>query len=145
MNYMDVLTEQSTLADELSALSCRQAELIEAGRAEAVLELLAARERLMDRIVANQGRLAALEGDLAHGPAATATAEADRRRIRELAASVVTRLSEIVRRDESDRAALQARRDEVGAALNGLGAARRARHAYFDARRVKNRFADRQG
>ena len=77
---LHILTEQQALAEELSALSLRQAELVRSGAAEAILELLEARQRIMDRILANQVRLAAAETALANGPAATADADGGRTR-----------------------------------------------------------------
>ena len=50
-----------------------------------------------------------------------------------------------MRLDERDRDLMEANRDSIGEALNGLTTAREARQAYLNARTVTNRFADRRG
>ncbi|MHC4416023.1 MAG: flagellar export chaperone FlgN [Planctomycetota bacterium] len=140
---VELLEQQQGLVQELGHLARRQAALIEAGRTDALLELLAQRQQIMDRFVSSQDSLAELTESMRGGGGHVA--EERRERVSTLVDSISRDLSEILHRDEQDRAALRANRDRTADQLTGLGTAKQAHQAYFKARAVNNRFADRQG
>lgn len=137
-----LLERQQALAEQLAGLADRQASLIEAGESDALLTLLAQRQKIMDQFLASQDSLTGLsdacrrDGDVA---------DETRHRIGALIEDISRRLGEIMSRDEQDRATLDSNRRHVGESLAGIGTARAARHAYVNSKAVNNRFADRQG
>ncbi len=137
-----LLERQQALAEQLAGLANRQATLIDARDTDDLLVLLTHRQRIMDQFTAGQDSLARLS-EAAHR-AEPGTSDAHQR-IAALIEDISDRLTGIMRLDERDRDLLEANRDSIGAALNGLATAREARLAYLNARTVTNRFADRRG
>lgn len=137
-----LLERQQALAEQLAGLAERQAALIEAGDSDGLLSLLAQRQKIMDQFLASQDSLAGLsdacrrDGELSG---------VSRDRIGALIEDISSRLSDIMNRDEQDRARLESSRRDVGDSLAGLNTARAARYAYVNSRTVNNRFADSQG
>ncbi len=136
-----LLERQQGLAERIDEIAARQSHLIESGRSEALLELLAARQEIIDEFLSSQDALGPVTGALR----GTGIPEAQRSRIATLVESISDVLGRIVSRDERDRAGLKAGRDRLGQDLENLRAGRRARHAYVQGRAVNNRFANRQG
>jgi hypothetical protein len=114
----DLLAGQEELLDELDALAGRQSELVAQARTEALLELLARRQVVIDRFLDRQRELGAL--------AATGAVILERPGARERLERLGARLGEIIRRDDDDGARLRAGRPAMPAAE----ALRRARSAY---------------
>ena len=142
-----VLTEQQELVDRLDQLAGRQAALIQSGECDALLDLLAQRQRIMDRFLAGQDGATELNRkvrDAANWDKGNIDA-ATRRRISSLIDDISSSLGRIVGRDEEDKALLRTNRDRTGEELTGLRTARQAQRAYVTPRRRTPRFADRQG
>ncbi|MHC4991606.1 MAG: flagellar export chaperone FlgN [Planctomycetota bacterium] len=139
---IEILERQQDLVDQLDGLAQGQLALIDAGASDDLLRLLGDRQAIMDELAAGQdglnGLVAALRGreDVADG---------QRERISQLVEEIGDRLTRIVSRDEQDRARLQTTRERTAQEISGLHTARKAQHAYVNARTRSNRFADRQG
>ena len=147
-----LLTEQQELVDRLDQLAGRQAALIQSGECDALLDLLAQRQRIMDRFLASQDGLTELNrmvrdpANLDRGGDIKGDIDAvTRRRISSLIDEISSSLGRIVDRDEQDRALLRTSRDRTGEELAGLRTARQAQRAYVTPGRRTPRFADRQG
>ncbi len=137
-----LLERQQALAEQLAGLADRQATLIDARDTDGLSMLLTHRQRIMDQFTAGQDSLARLsEAARRAEPSSTDMHQ----RIGTLIEDISDRLTGIMRLDELDRDLLEANRDSIGEALNGLTTAREARQAYLNARTVTNRFADRRG
>jgi len=138
-----LLERQQAAVDRLLGLARSQGGLIEKGRSEPLLGLLAQRQRLIDEFTDLQGELSARTGDL--NRRLLAVAEADRGRIRGLIDDISAGLGEIMRLDDRDQAALAEARERARTELAAHGAARQARSAYTGLSYTPSRFADRQG
>ncbi len=130
--YIALLERQGELVGSLRELSRRQASLIERGEAEALLELIAARQRVLDRFVESQERLGRL--DAAMRRSGSGVPGASRARARVLIESIGAGLGEVLRQDEADRARLAASRRRAAPDLQEAGA-----------RALNGRFRDRKG
>lgn len=138
-----LLEAQKALVDRLRPLAERQSALIDGGRPMELLDLLAQRQEIVDRLAGSDEALADLMRDLAaHWPLMP---EGSRGRVRDLAARIDKEIEEVMRRDQSDGARLAAARDQRRGELAGLDASRQARSAYLAPRAATNRFADRRG
>lgn len=136
-----LLEHQHGLAERIDELAARQAALIESGKSEALLEVLAARQAIIDELLSGQDAY----GLITEALRGTEVPQAQRDRIGALVDSIGGVLGRIVRRDEQDRAGLEAGRELLGRDMENLRAGRRARQAYLQGRAVTNRFANRQG
>jgi len=139
------LEVQRTTVERLERLASRQAELVESGRTDALVGLLAERGRLVEAFVADQSRSAALAAALAAGRdrvAAADRAEVDAR-VRALEAAV----ARVLARDAEDQARLARRRDEAARQVRAVDAGRSALAAYGGGlgARPGPRLADRRG
>ena len=137
-----LLERQQALAEQLDGLTERQAAQIESGDSDALLALLAHRQRIMDQFIAGQDSLGRLSEACRREGAAS---EQTRQMITALIEDITKRLGHIMDRDEQDRDLLERHRQGVGESLAGLSTAREARQAYVAAQSMKNRFADRRG
>lgn len=137
-----LLERQQALVEQLGGLSERQASLIEAGESDALVSLLAQRQKIMDQFIASQDSLTSLSDACRRDGA---VADGTRNRIGALIADISERLGDIMSRDEQDRRQLESNRHQVGESLAGVTTAKAARHAYVRSRAVNNRFADQQG
>ena len=141
-SLVDLLEHQRDLADRLEVLAERQRGLIASGDSGLLLSLLADRQEIMDELTAGQDRLR----ELAEATAAPgAVAPGGRQRIQGLIDAIAARLNDVVRRDETDRVALEHLRDQTRESIEELGTARKAQRAYAPARSGRSRYADRQG
>jgi len=138
-----LLERQQAAVGRLLALARSQGALIEKGRSEPLLGLLAQRQRLIDEFTAVQGELSTRTGDLTRR--LQSVAAGDRDRIRGLIDDISARLGEIMQLDEKDQHALAAARERARTELAAHGAARQARSAYAGRPYAPSRFADRQG
>lgn len=123
-----LVEEKLSLCRRLDALSKGQRSLIEQGDADGLLALLAERQDVLGRLRALQEALAPYRARWETLMQALPAQEAAsiRQRIDALAQLV----RDILRRDDEDRRALDARRSEVMASLKSLGAGRSAVAAY---------------
>lgn len=142
VSLIAVLEEQDALARELSDLAAGQAALIDTGKTEALLGLLATRQRLVDRFVAGQGALGQLSAEL---EARSDDLSADQRdRIRSLLDNVTAGLATVMRQDEQDQKLLQTARASQQKQIEGVDVGRSARNAYINTQ-AASRFTDHKG
>lgn len=142
-----LLERQHELVDRLVILADSQGTLISEVRTDALLELLAERQAIIDEFTTTQANLAGLTADLERRLADVDPAQRDR--IRSLLNRIGERLAAVMRRDEADQELLRASRDGVRGEIAALGTARHARNAYVNSPALAsaggNRFADRHG
>jgi hypothetical protein len=96
----------------------------------------------MDELVAGQDGLTGIAEALR---GRDDVAEGHRDRISLLVDEIGGRLTQIVNRDEQDRARLRTSRERTAQEISGLRTAKQAQHAYVNTRTRSARFADRQG
>ncbi len=140
---IDLLERQRSMVDRLAELARQQSSLVERGETEALLSLLAERQRIIDDFVATQDDLAPLSQGLQER--LSAVAAQDRRRVGALIDRINDALADVMRCDDHDQRTMQAERDRIREDLAGVGTSKQARRAYLGARAVNNRFADQQG
>ncbi|MEX0885455.1 MAG: hypothetical protein WD009_03355 [Phycisphaeraceae bacterium] len=136
--------KQRDLYRQLQSLGGRQAELIEQGHTEQLLEVLAQRQRYVQRLAAVNAELAV---DRERWPELATTLPADeRQRINNLLEEVEALLAAIIAQDDRDRAQLALARDEVAGQMRQAAHAGRAVSAYSQATgSVAARFTDGKG
>jgi hypothetical protein len=139
---IQLLQHQQELVGRLDRLADTQMALIDSGAADALLELLADRQKIVDELAAGQDAMTGLSKALHEAGDVPAGV---RERITELVDDIADQLSRIVNRDEQDRARLRTARDRTSDELGGLRTARQAQHAYVQVKTRNNRFADRRG
>ncbi|UCD76357.1 MAG: flagellar export chaperone FlgN [Phycisphaerales bacterium] len=142
-SLIDVLGRQQALVDQLVPLARQQADLIAAGETDALLGLLGRRQQLIDELTGSQQQLGDLTEGLDQRLAALPREQAER--IRSLIDHIGECLSDVMERDEQDQKSLEASRREVKKEISDVGAAKKARNAYMQAKAVDNRFADQRG
>jgi len=135
------LRSQLALLEELESLALRQRPLIEDEEPGPLLELLATRARVVDRL--REG-----ETDLPEGPEAWERLRAsltppERELVDVLLGECAGVSGRITARDEEDRRSLTRRLDELGSQIAGLSKSRAAAGAY-GARAETPRFQDRE-
>src|SRR5690606_33074495 len=122
------LERQLAVYQELEELSRRQIDLIEADDTDGLLSLLAAREVVLERLMAISAELAPLKADW---PQLTAgLSESARQRCRSAIDEIAQVAETLAQRDAHDRQALERRRADVASELAGLSAGRGALTAY---------------
>lgn len=139
---IELLVQQRGVYEELGGLSEQQGALVEAGDAEPLLNLLAQRQTLIDRLTQLNGRI---EPYKQNWPALWSQLDATTQtHVQSLITQVQSLLDDIVARDERDRAALHAQRERVAGELGG---ARRgsAVHRAYGAGSGGAQYTDRQG
>jgi hypothetical protein len=123
-----VLEEQRELAARLDRLSTQQSDLAAAGDAQAVLDMLAERRPLIERLSAINTTLAPFR---AAADRALARLDTPQRENLSAIAAEITRLIDQVRlRDEADRTAVRRHRDRIADDLARLTRHRGAVAAY---------------
>ncbi|MHC4128419.1 MAG: hypothetical protein ACYTE6_08340 [Planctomycetota bacterium] len=137
-----MLERQRELVVQLDRIAEGQMALIDSGESDALLGLLGDRQEIMDELAAGQDGLTGLSEDLR---ARDDVGEGQRTRITRLVDEIGDRLSQLVNRDEQDRARLRTNRDRAAEELSGLRTAKQAQRAYVKSRASNNRFADRRG
>jgi hypothetical protein len=141
-SVIGALEAQHALIEELAPLAERQGELIREGRSDALLDLLAQRQQIIDRFLTEADRLSGEVGDLTGRLESLAGPTRDR--IRGLVSEIDARLAHVLTLDERDQQSLRDARDETRQQLAGLDTGRTARNAYV-ARAATNRYADHRG
>lgn len=134
------LSEQLGLLGQLDALGQRQSRLIDEDDPDRLLEVLAERQAVIDRMEGCARRLEPLQKRW-DGSARWADPAA-RDRIRRRLESIAGLIEAIDRRDAHDRERLEARRRQIAAELSELERSRRAAGAYQPPNRPGARFKD---
>ncbi|MFI4896513.1 MAG: flagellar protein FliT [Phycisphaerales bacterium JB059] len=146
-SWADGLERRLTLAEELfeqlGSLGRRQRELIEAGDAVGVLDLLRERQEVVDRISENSERI---EPFRTRWDRVAPTLAPERRQlIQARLDSLTDAAGQIARKDEEDRRALERKRDELARELSGVSTGKAALSAYAEPKPNGPRFQDREG
>jgi len=138
---VELLERQLAVYQELEELSRRQIDLIEADDTDGLLSLLAAREVVLERLMAISAELAPLKADW---PQLTAgLSESARQRCRSAIDEIAQVAETLAQRDAHDRQALERRRADVASELAGLSAGRGALTAYGPGQQAP-RYQDRE-
>jgi vacuolar-type H+-ATPase subunit I/STV1 len=140
---IELLKRQRALVGELAELARQQAGLTEAGRTEALLQLLGRRQEIIDRFAVAQEDLARLTGGLSER--LRDLAEPQRRQIRSLIDEIGEALADVLQRDEQDQETLRASRDDVRRDIATVNTSKQAHRAYVQRNLADNRFADSKG
>lgn len=138
---VELLEQQQALYRQLRILSDRQKVLVVQEDAEPLLTLLAERQRMVDGLVALNGRLAPFRKRWTEFY--SGLDETCRKRAAELLEEVNGSLNAILQSDRKDTATLGARRQNVAQEMASLDAGSRAGAAYADAgRRTPSNLTD---
>lgn len=141
--FESLVERQAALYGALDALSQRQTEMVGAGDAEGVLEILRQRQRIIEELVIVTERTRPYRDRWTQAGPGVEPGVGDRiaRRI----VAIERLAAEISGRDEGDRERLAERRERVAAELADVGRARRAVHAYGGSNGGGASFQDREG
>lgn len=142
-----VLDRQVELYGELEKLSSRQSDLVQGDEPDALLDLLARRQVIVEQVTHLNQQLEPFTRQWETLVERLSSAQ------RDTIAQRTTRLDELIgaitARDEADRRILEARRKSVAGEINGLSNKRAAVAAYGGARTARTpvspRFQDREG
>ncbi len=140
---LDLLYRQKEMVEQLELLAKSQADLIQKGHTDRLLELLGRRQTIIDQFTASQSQLGEFTKGLDENMDSASTE--DRNRIKSLINEIGERLSQVMKRDEQDQSNLRRNRDQVKQELTSLDTARQARSAYVPQQRKVTRFADQHG
>lgn len=134
------LAEQVGLLGQLDALGQRQSRLIDEDDPDRLLEVLAERQAVIDRMEGCARRLVPLQQrwDVQSG----STDVGARDRIRQRLESIAGLIDAIDRRDAYDRDRLESRRRQIAGELGELDRSRRATGAYLPPPTQAPRFRD---
>jgi hypothetical protein len=138
-----VLGEQRALVDALRPLAGRQRQLIEGGDTAALLEVLAARQGLIDRFMEADRRLGRLSEQMRRHVVELPPAR--RLALRERIDGINRDLEAVMASDEEDQRLLSAARSAAGQEIAAVDQGRAARAAYGRGRGAENQFADERG
>lgn len=150
-SLLALLERQHAVTNELAALAEAQSALIAAGQTDALLDLLAKRQVLIDQFSTAQDELGQVAAQAELKSPQRPGIAAERERIAALVGQISERLSYIMRCDESAAGEIMASRDQVRRELSSVSAAAQARHAYSGSTSRQeppasaNRFADQRG
>lgn len=140
-----VLAERGALLEELESVGAHQETLVEEGRAEELLELLAARQSVVDRFVAGHEELVVLAGSLGEHAAELPAEETASLRLG--VRSISEALERLTERDDRTQAMLRKTRESTREELRRTERGGDARTAYTHGHVGPGRpiFADRRG
>jgi hypothetical protein len=142
-SLIGLLERQRVMVDRLVELAQSQSALIAESSTDRLLELLAERQGVIDEFTASQGTLSSLTQGLDERLENVSAEQRDH--IKAVINVIGERLSQVMKRDEQDQAALKSNRQQVRRELTDIGTARTARSAYLTGAPSSNRFADRRG
>lgn len=123
-----MLQRQRALYVQLQELSQRQSPLVEQGQAEALLEVLGRRQKLIDELMRINEQVAPYREDWPR--VWRQVPESDRPEVSDLLKDVSDRLAAILDQDESDRRRLQSSHDSVKTELRRVSGGTLAVRAY---------------
>lgn len=138
-----MLKEQDSLACELSHLSSKQAELIEAGQTDALLSVLSVRQGIINKFVASQRKLAEVM-DQVQSPTREVS-DSSRKQIASLVETINIKLADVMNSDKQDQDRLRIDKKRTKGQLAELDTGEKAHRAYRNVPQAINRFADSQG
>ncbi len=141
---MDLLRRQVALFEQLQRLSREQARVVQEGTVDALLALLAKRQRFTDALTQLQLQIEPYRSDW---PAVRAAfADSDGAEVDQLVDRSAAMLEQILGQDDRDRESLQAIHARIGSELGKINHVSRARNAYASLPSASdNRFTNRQG
>ena len=119
-----------------------QSTLIAQGSTDRLLDLLSQRQIIIDQFTATQTQLGEMTQTLDRHMDRASNPQQEQ--IKRLMGDIGEQLTQIMRCDERDQAALCTSRDQIKQELSTMGTARQARSAYRPAVQ-DTRFADRRG
>jgi len=129
---LGLLNRQRQLYADLQALADRQADLVTAGSADGLLQILAERQRLLEQVKRTND---ALQPFRARWDAVCRLlTERQREEASEAIAEIGQRLQAIVQRDQQDSEVLRLRRVKIGQELQAARTSRDAIRAYAQGR-----------
>lgn len=126
-----LLTQQQLLYRQLLQLAQKQRSLVDGSDPEALLKLLAGRQRLIDRLMGLERELQPLRADWQK--MASSLPVEQRRQAERLVNSVKEILSDILARDEQDSDSLASCQQEVAGQIAGASQGKRMNQAYAQA------------
>ncbi len=129
--FMELMRHQRTLYRRLRFLAQQQQALVHDGAGEALMSVLAERQRLVDGLMGLGARLAAYRQQWTQFY--SGLSEGVRQEIADMLEEVNQSLGLILQSDNRDSATLTARRHAVARELTGCGAGGRASAAYATA------------
>jgi hypothetical protein len=128
----DILAElidaKRDILEQVLSLVARQIEQVAAGDMDALMNVLAAKERLLSALQPVETALVPFRSQDPDGRMWRSSA--DRQRCRESAERCTALLSEILEQEKQTELSMTKRRDDAAEQLQGTHAARRARQAY---------------
>ncbi len=140
-----ILDEQIEAYEELLGLAESQGALIDEGKSDELIALLARRQTVVERATQIGRRLEPFTARW--GELAPRLGDGQRREIADRTSRLDSLLERIAAVDDADRRRLEQRRDEVGREIGSLASKRSAVAAYGDASRgpAGPRYQDRRG
>ena len=142
-SMIELLTDQHRVVSKLLDLARYQGKLIETGRTEPLLGLLAQRQKLIDEFTSMQERLGRLTDDRERQ--LQQLHQTQRTMIQDLMDQISEKLNLVMAQDEIDQKTLAAARDKVKQELRATGNMQQARNAYHHVGAPSSRFADQRG
>lgn len=125
---LELLRRQRALYRELSGLAARQRHLISGDQPQALLDLLARRQQIVEQLRQVHAELTDLPP-----PEGGAWTEADRREAADLLADTRTLAQQILERDQQDGELLAVRKASLAASLTKIRGTQAANRAYASA------------
>jgi hypothetical protein len=125
---INLLSQQQLLYRQLNELAQKQSDLVDGGDPEALLRILAGRQRLIDRLAALDRELRPIRADWQG--VAESLPPVQRQQAQELVAGVQKILSEILDRDKRDTQALRDQQVKVAGQIRSTAAGKKMNQAY---------------
>lgn len=138
---IELLIQQSLLYRQLQELAQKQTDLVNGSDPEMLLKILAARQRLIDRLAAVDRQLQPIRDDWT--TVSQSLSPSQRHEAQHLIDSVQQTLGEILARDEKDFNTLNSQKQKVSGEIRNVAAGKRVNQAYAqNGTAAKNRFVD---
>ncbi len=125
---IELLSRQRALYQQLHELATKQTELVDGKNPEMLLKLLAARQRLIDRLTDIDRKLQPIRSEWDN--IAPQMTESQRLEIQRLVENVQKILSDIIHRDKEDTQRLSDQKESVAHEIRGAQSGKRVNHAY---------------
>jgi len=120
VRLIELLTQQSVLYRQLRELSQKQTSLVDGSDPEALLKILAGRQRLIDKLKVITGELAPIRSDWQR--ISSGLAPAQKQEVGRLVLEVQNTLQDILSRDEKDSQKLSDSKGQVFKEIQGVSA-----------------------
>jgi hypothetical protein len=128
VKLIELLTQQSILYRQLRELSQKQTGLVDGSDPEALLKILAGRQRLIDRLKVITGELTPIRSDWQRVSAGLEPAQ--KREVGKLVSEVQSTLQDILARDEKDSQKLSDSKQQVFKEIQGVSAGKLLNRKY---------------